>query len=55
MKSPRSTDDEFSQEEATKRFEAALRGALKTPHTPLKKKPKVNVNVKKKTGIKKKV
>jgi hypothetical protein len=40
MKSPRHSDDEFSQEEATKRFEAALKGAMNTPHKPLKEKPK---------------
>jgi hypothetical protein len=33
-------DDEFSEQEAQKRFEATLRGALRTPHMPLKKKPK---------------
>jgi hypothetical protein len=31
----------FSEKEANERFEAALRGALKTPHEPLKEKPKV--------------
>jgi hypothetical protein len=41
MKNPRNTSDEFSQEEATKRFEAALKGAMNTPHRPLKDKPKV--------------
>ena len=30
----------FSEKEANERFEAALRGALKTPHEPLKEKPK---------------
>jgi hypothetical protein len=34
-------DDQYSAKEATARFEAALRGALRTPHTPLKKKHKV--------------
>ena len=33
--------DEFSEKEAQARFEAALRGALKTPPKPLKEKPKV--------------
>jgi len=32
--------DKFDQEEAQARFEAALRGALKAPHKPLKEKPK---------------
>jgi len=35
------TDDdqkEYSEREAQKRFDAALRGALKTPHAPLKQK-----------------
>jgi hypothetical protein len=43
------TDDQFSEKEAQARFEAALRGGLKTPHKPLKEKPKV-----KKTKPKKK-
>jgi hypothetical protein len=34
-------NEEFSDQEAQQRFEAALRGALKTPHKPLKEKPKV--------------
>jgi hypothetical protein len=33
-------DDQYSAEEAKERFEAALRGALRAPHTPLKEKPK---------------
>jgi hypothetical protein len=33
--------DHFSDEEAQARFEAALRGALKTSPKPLKDKPKV--------------
>jgi hypothetical protein len=37
----RSKDTEkFSEKEAQARFEAALRGALKTPPKPLKEKPK---------------
>ena len=32
--------EEFSDKEAQARFEAALRGALKTPAKPLKDKPK---------------
>lgn len=34
-------EDEYTDKEAQVRFEAALRGALKTPHEPLKEKPKV--------------
>ncbi|WP_426414237.1 hypothetical protein [Bradyrhizobium ganzhouense] len=41
------TDDEF-EKEAQERFESALRGALKTPHEPLKAKPKVKKAAKKK-------
>jgi hypothetical protein len=42
MKSPKDDkEDQFDEAEATKRFEAALRGGLKTPHEPLKEKPKV--------------
>ena len=33
--------DQFSEQEAQKRFEAALKSALNTPHKPLKEKPKV--------------
>jgi hypothetical protein len=40
-------DDEYSPKEAKARFEAALRGALKTSPKPLKDKPKVK-RVKKK-------
>ena len=32
--------DEYSDQEAQARFEAALKGALKTPPKPLKDKPK---------------
>ena len=32
--------DKFSKQEAQRRFEAALRGAMNTPHKPLKDKPK---------------
>jgi hypothetical protein len=32
--------DEYSEKEAQARFEAALKGALNTPHKPLKEKPK---------------
>jgi hypothetical protein len=34
-------DENFSEKEATARFEAALKSALSTPHKPLKEKPKV--------------
>lgn len=37
----KNSHEEFDEKEAQKRFEAALRGALKTPHEPLKEKPKV--------------
>ncbi|QOG17768.1 hypothetical protein [Bradyrhizobium sp. SEMIA] len=45
-------DDKFNEKEAQERFEAALRGALKTPHEPLKEKPKVRAEkpAKKKPG-----
>jgi hypothetical protein len=33
-------EDQFSEKEATARFEAALKGAMNTPHKPLKEKPK---------------
>ena len=36
----RSKDAEYDEKEAQKRFEAALKGALNTPHKPLKEKPK---------------
>jgi hypothetical protein len=32
--------DEYSEKEATARFEAALKSALNTRHKPLKEKPK---------------
>jgi hypothetical protein len=41
--------DEFTEKEAQERFEAALRAGLKTPHKPLKEKPKVKKAKKKKT------
>jgi hypothetical protein len=37
------TPEEYSEKESQERFEAALRGALKTPHEPLKEKPKKRV------------
>lgn len=39
--SDKKSSDHYSAEEAKERFEAALRGALKTPREPLKEKPKV--------------
>ncbi|WP_342714433.1 hypothetical protein AAFG22_14750 [Bradyrhizobium sp. B024] len=43
--------DEFDEADAQQRFEAALRGALKTPHEPLKEKPKAKkAKAKKKPG-----
>jgi len=39
--------DSYSEKEATARFEAALKGAMKTPHKPLKEKPKVKKAAKK--------
>lgn len=44
-------EDEFTEKEAQERFEAALRGALKAPHKPLKEKPKAKkAQAKKKPG-----
>jgi hypothetical protein len=39
--SKRTDNDTFDEAEAQKRFEAALRGALKSSPKPLKEKPKV--------------
>jgi hypothetical protein len=36
---------EYSASEAQERFEAALRGALKAPHKPLKEKPKAKKEI----------
>jgi hypothetical protein len=33
--------DEYDDKEARARFEVALKGAMNTPHKPLKEKPKV--------------
>jgi hypothetical protein len=44
--------DDYSEKEAKARFEAALRGALSTPHKPLKDKPKVKSPTKKKPKAK---
>jgi hypothetical protein len=46
MSHPHKTD-EYSEKEAKARFEAALRGAMNTPHKPLKEKPKVKKAAKK--------
>jgi hypothetical protein len=40
-KTPNEQSDQFSEQEAKQRFEAALKSALNTPHKPLKDKPKV--------------
>lgn len=45
------TPADYSETEIQKRFEAALRGGLKTPHKPLKEKPRA----KKKKSAKKTV
>jgi hypothetical protein len=34
------TDEQYGRKEAQARFEAALKGAMNTPHKPLKEKPK---------------
>jgi hypothetical protein len=39
-------DGQFSEKEAQARFEAALKGAMNTPHKPLKDKPKVKATKK---------
>jgi hypothetical protein len=41
-------DDEYSAEDAQRRFEAALKSAMNTPHKPLKEKPKAKKAAKKK-------
>jgi hypothetical protein len=38
--------DQYGEKEAQERFEAALRGALKTPAKPLKDKPKLKAKKK---------
>jgi hypothetical protein len=38
--------ERYDEKEAQARFEAALRGGLKTPHKPLKEKPKVKKTAK---------
>jgi hypothetical protein len=44
------TADEYSAKEVKARFEAALKGALNTPHKPLKEKPKAKKAAKKSKG-----
>jgi hypothetical protein len=44
-------DGQYSAKEATARFEAALRGALQTPHKPLKEKPKAKKKKAKKKSV----
>jgi hypothetical protein len=44
--------DQYEEKEAQERFEAALRGALKTPAKPLKEKPKVRAKKKAKNARK---
>ena len=46
----KNSDDKFSKKEAKARFEAALKSAMNTPHTPLKEKPKVRKAKKKKAA-----
>lgn len=36
----KNNQDQFSEKEVAARFEAALKGAMNTPHKPLKEKPK---------------
>jgi hypothetical protein len=45
-------NENYNEKEAQERFEAALRAGLKTPHKPLKDKPKVKKR-KSKKGAKK--
>jgi len=46
-------EDQYSDKEAKARFEAALKGALNTPHKPVKDKPKVKAAKKAKKQTKK--
>ncbi|WP_439923669.1 hypothetical protein [Nitrobacter sp. JJSN] len=41
-------NEHYDEKEAKERFEAALKGALKTPHDPLKQKTKAKKAAKKK-------
>ena len=44
-------NENYSDKEAKARFEAALKGAMNTPHRPLKEKPKAKeTKAKKKPG-----
>ena len=45
--------DSYEEKEAQARFEAALKGALNTPHKPLKEKPKVKKAAKKAKNVRK--
>ena len=44
-----SKDSDYSEKETKARFEAALKGAMHTPHKPLKEKPKAKKAAAKKT------
>lgn len=44
-------DENYSDKEAKARFEAALKGAMNAPHTPLKEKPKAKRAAKKQKKI----
>jgi hypothetical protein len=39
--------EKYDEKEAQRRFEAALKGGLNTPHKPLKEKPKMKKAAKK--------
>jgi hypothetical protein len=48
MPKPKSNEkDQYSEAVSVARFEAALKGAMSTPHKPLKEKPKVKKAAKK--------
>jgi hypothetical protein len=47
--SSKKSEDQFDEVEARRRFDAALKGAMNTPHKPLKEKPKVRKVAKKKS------
>jgi hypothetical protein len=40
MAKAKSDSEDFEPQESQRRFEAALKGAMNTPHKPLKEKPK---------------
>ena len=48
----RKDNEEYDEKEAQERFEAALRAGLKTPHKPLKERPKDKQVKKKKKLVK---